>query len=109
MLPVIKPPKSLSKGAQKQWKELQIDFDITDKHGLLLLQTAFEAYDRMKQCQEIIKKEGMQVLDRFGQQKAHSLCIVERDSRTSMLAAFKALNLEFEPVHTRNGKPEGKR
>jgi len=102
-----KAPKHLSKEGKRLWVKLLNEYDIEDEAGLLILQTAMEAGDRMREAAEIIKAEGMQVVDRFGQKKAHPLTTVERDSRVAMLAALKALNLDLEPLQERPGRPTG--
>jgi P27 family predicted phage terminase small subunit len=103
-----KAPIHLSKDGQALWSELQHEYDISDKAGVLLLTTAMEARDRLKEAAAIIKKEGLQLPDRFGQMKAHPLTTVERDSRAAMLSALKALNLDLEPLNDRPGRPAGK-
>ena len=102
------PPKGLSTAAKALWKRLASDYEITDEAGLLLLQTGLEAFDRMRLAQEAIQRDGMTVLDRFGQRKAHPLLPAERDARAQMLAALRALNLDVEPLHDRPGRPAGK-
>lgn len=83
------------------------EYGIDDDAGLLLLQTALEAFDRMRQCQKAIRKDGAQVKDRFDQLKPHPLLNVERDSRSQMLAALKQLNLDLEPLRDGPGRPTG--
>jgi len=101
------PPKSLSTEGGAIWKRLLADYEINDEAGLLLLQTGLEAYDRLKQCQKAIARDGPQVRDRFNQLKAHPLLPAERASRTQMLAAFKQLHLDIEPLHAQPGRPAG--
>lgn len=84
------------------------EYDIGDEAGLLLLQTGLEAFDRMRNCQAAIKRDGQMVRDRFGQMKSHPLLPAERDARSQMLAALKALNLDLEPLHEKPGRPAGK-
>ena len=103
-----KAPKHLSREAKKQWDKLLYEYEIADEAGLFLLQTGLEAFDRMREAQAKIKKEGMQVADRFGQMKAHPLITVERDARSAMLQAVKGLNLDIEPLQERVGKPNGR-
>jgi len=95
----IKPkkPKHLSNEAQKLWDKLLTEYEIQDEAGLLILQTAMEAFDRMREAQAIIKTEGLTIEDRFFQKKAHPLTTVERDSRSAMMQAMKSLNLDLEP------------
>ncbi len=104
----ITAPKHLSKEAKSLWSRLQKEYDIDDEAGFLILQTAMEAFDRMRESQIIIKIEGMQVQDRFGQYKAHPLTVTERDSRAAMMAALKALNLDLEPLNDKPGRPAGR-
>ncbi len=101
-------PKHLSKAGQHLWMELQQEYNIDDKAGLLLLTTACEAFDRMKQAADIIKKEGLHLPDRFGQFKAHPCATIERDSRAAMMTAIKALNLDVEPLQDGPGRPLGR-
>ena len=101
------PPKKLSREAKKWWREIQAEFSIEDQAGLLLLQTAMEALDRLREAQRVIKEEGPVVLDRFEQQKPHPLLTTERDSRSAMLASLKALNLDLEPLRDVPGRPSG--
>lgn len=103
-----KAPKKLSAEAKKWWRWIQSEYEIDDKGGLLLLQTAMEAFDRMRCCQETIQAEGQTILDRFEQQKAHPLLAAERDARSQMLQALKQLNLDLEPLRDGPGRPGGK-
>ena len=102
------PPKHLSPAAKSWWKKIQEEYNISDQAGRLLLQTALEAHDRLKQSQEQIAADGPQVTDRFGQLKAHPLLTTERDSRAQMLAALKQLNLDLEPLADLPGRPPGR-
>ncbi|HVW69190.1 MAG TPA: P27 family phage terminase small subunit [Steroidobacteraceae bacterium] len=83
------------------------EYDIKDPGGLLILASAVEAFDRMRQAQRRLKREGLTVKDRFGQAKAHPAAVIERDSRAAMLAALKQLNLDLEPLEGRPGRPNG--
>lgn len=105
----IHPPKHLSKEARKWWSQLQVDYQIDDTAGQLILSTAAEAFDRMRGAQATIAEEGAVVRDRFGQPKAHPATVAERDSRAAMLNALKALNLDLEPLKDSPGRPAGRR
>lgn len=100
-------PTHLSLEARRWFDRLLTEYGITDDAGLLLLQTALEAFDRMRDCQEAITEEGPQVKDRFDQLKAHPLLATERDARSQMLAALKQLNLDLEPLQDAPGRPPG--
>lgn len=84
------------------------EYGIEDQAGLLILQTALESFDRMRLAEAILKKDGMTIMDRFGQPKAHPMTVVERDSRAAMLAALRQLNLDLEPLRDGPGRPGGR-
>ncbi len=102
-----KPPSGLSKSGKALWKSLQAEFGIMDASGLEYLTAGCAHRDRMIEAREIIQKEGSIVLDRFGQQRAHPACAVERDASASMLRCFRALNLDTTPNHPAPGRPPG--
>jgi len=90
-------PAHLSNAAKTWWRRIVREYAVDDQAGCLLLQTALEAFDRMKGAQAQITTEGATVRDRFGQTKPHPLLTVERDARAQMLMALKQLNLDVEP------------
>jgi P27 family predicted phage terminase small subunit len=100
-------PKGLTPEARRWWRKLTGEYDIRDEGGLLLLETALTALDRMRQAQAQIAKDGPIVRDRWGQAKPHPATVVERDSRTGMLAALRAMHLDLEPLHKGPGRPGG--
>lgn len=102
-----KAPKGLSNEAKKWWRDILDDYAIDDPSGLLLLQTALEAFDRMRQAQKIIEEQGATIKDRFNQIKSHPQLTIERDSRSQMILALKALNLDLEPLKDAPGRPGG--
>ncbi len=102
-----KPPRGLSREACRWWRRLTTEYGIEDSAGLLLLTTALEAFDRMREAQAVLAADGLSIKDRFDQVKAHPLTTVERDSRAQMLAALKALNLDIEPLRDGPGRPSG--
>jgi P27 family predicted phage terminase small subunit len=81
---------------------------MEDEAGCLLLQTALEAFCRMRDATAQIKNDGLTIKDRFEQPKAHPATVIERDSRAQMLAAIKALNLDLEPLRNSVGRPGGR-
>ena len=104
-----KPPKTLSSEAKKLWKQIHIDFEIDDRHGLLLLETALECFDRMRLAQSAVAEHGVVVKDRYDQLKTNPATTVERDQKAQMLQCFKQLNLNLEVVPGRKaGRPPGR-
>lgn len=101
----IKIPAGLSPAARVWWGKITDEYGITDAAGLLLLQNAMEAFDRMNQASDLIKKYGTLTFDRFKQLRANPACTIERDSRAAMLKALKDLNLDLEPLKNAAGRP----
>src|SRR4051795_13011785 len=88
----------LTDEAQTLFDKLREDYGISDSGGLVVLRSAFEAFDRMRAAQARIAWEGMVFENRHGEFKPHPCVAIERDSRTAMLAALKALHLDLEPI-----------
>ena len=100
-------PPGLSNGAKQWYRRLMVEFEIKDEAGLLLLTTAMQALDRAESARVLLEKDGIVIVDRWGQQKLHPAAAVERDARSGMLQALKALNLDVEPLRDRPGRPGG--
>ncbi len=100
----MRAPKHLTKEAKRIWRDLIEEYAITDVAGLKILRVALEAYDRCQKARDIIDLKGLLLKDRFGQDRANPLLVVERDSRAAFLAGIKALNLDIEPLG-RPGRP----
>lgn len=100
-----KPPAGLSPAAKSWWKKLTNEYGIDDQAGLLILETAMRAMDRMTQAGALIDKHGAVILDKFEQLKANPACAVERDSRAAMMGALKSLNLDLEPLGNPGRQP----
>ena len=103
---VLEPPKALSKEAKGWWNKIVSEWELDDP-ALLMLSSALESLDRMREAQVIIKKEGIVIKDRFGQDKQHPATLIERDAKNTMLRGLKALNLYLEPLRDRPGRPPG--
>ena len=102
-------PQHLSTDARDWWHAIQQEYGIEDNAGQLLLQTALEAFDRMKDASKRIDTDGAAIVDRFEQVKPHPLLPAERDARAQMMAALKSLNLDLEPLRDVPGRPGGSR
>lgn len=94
MKPTPKAPSHLSKESKRLWVEIVKEYVFDDAASLSVLQTALEARDRLQECRDLINKEGLTVLDRFGQTRPHPLLSAERDARSGVLQGFKMLGLD---------------
>ena len=63
------------------------------------------AYDRAEAARALLERDGITILDRWGQVKPHPAAAIERDARSGLLAALRALNLDVEPLRDRAGRP----
>lgn len=100
-----KPPTHLLKPGADLWRKMVTEYGITDPAGLALLATAAECLDRMRAAQKAIKQHGEIVVDRYGAPKLNPACNLEKDARNGMMAAFRALNLDLEPLRDGPGRP----
>jgi phage terminase small subunit len=69
-----------------------------EAHHLHLLTGACEFWDRKQTARKIIEKEGILVLDRFGQQREHPAVKVERDSGLMFAKLLRELALDVEAL-----------
>jgi P27 family predicted phage terminase small subunit len=91
-----KSGRTLSPEAKAWWRELVEAFEIEDAAGQLLLQTAMEAFDAMREAQTLIERDGLTLKDRFGQVRLNPAALSLRDSRTALLRSLRALNLDIQ-------------
>lgn len=88
------PPEGLSDAARVWWNRLMTEYTDWSADALMTLGAGLQAFDRWKQAEETISRDGPTVLDRFQQEHAHPLLKTEHDSRAAMLKALGALGLE---------------
>ena len=104
-----KPPKHLKADGRNLWRKLVAEYAIDDAEGITLLTMACEAWDRAKQAASEIELHGLLITNpSTGAVKSNPAATIERDARTSMLHALKALGLESEPKRQGPGRPPGR-
>jgi phage terminase small subunit len=92
-----RPPSGLSPAARAWWKRLQAEYALSDEGGLALLEQAARAYHRLEQARVLLDRDGPVIVDRFNQKRQHPAASVERDARSGLLAALRALRLDVGP------------
>ena len=107
MKKTIRPPFHLSDESKLIWREILKEYAIDDAAGLRILRVALESFDRSQSAREAIDRDGLTIVDKFGQIKSHPLLPIERDSRSAFLAGLKGLNLDIEPLKG-IGRPPGR-
>jgi len=100
---LLKPPRHLKAAGKALWNDIVHQYRIADGAGLVLVTTAAEALDRIREAQAAIRKHGALVADRYGGVKQNPACFLERDAQAGMLSALRALNLDLEPLRDRGG------
>jgi P27 family predicted phage terminase small subunit len=99
-------PKYLSAPAKRWWKRLHEEYELNAPDQLLLLESALQGFDRWKQAQAIIDKDGLVLEDRFKQKKIHPAALAERDAKQTMLRALRQLGLDIVAPNE-IGRPPG--
>ena len=90
------PSIELGKAGLKFRKQILKDFVIEERHDLKRLDLAAHCLDRIAECQDIVKKEGLIILDRFEQKKEHPAAKIERDNKTLFVRILRELGLDLE-------------
>jgi P27 family predicted phage terminase small subunit len=99
-----KAPTGLSETAAGWWCRIIENYEDWSPDELLRLEGALQAFDRWAAARVVLDRDGLTVNDRFGQQHAHPLVGIERDSRAACLLALRQLGLteEAKPVLSRS-------
>jgi phage terminase small subunit len=99
------PPRALSQEAKGLWVSIHAGWQL-DEAATFLLEQGLECLDTMRKAQEILKKDGLISLDKYGKATAHPCVAIERDAKASLLRFIRALNLDLEPILAL-GRPGG--
>jgi P27 family predicted phage terminase small subunit len=92
-----KAPPHLKAATRRWWGEVTSSYEL-EPHHLKLLQVAAEAWDRLQEAREVLRKDGIVVADRYGSPKNHPALSTERDSRIGFVRAVRELDLEGEQL-----------
>src|SRR3954467_2884349 len=87
------PPAHLRPEGNAMWVATIRDFQIETEAHLTHLSLACEALDRMSECRDAVKAEGLTLEDRHGKAYAHPLLKIENAARQSFQQAMRALRL----------------
>ena len=92
-------PPGLSPETRRLWREMMATYRLENPAAKLLLRTACEAVDRLRQAQKAIKNDGVSVKNRYGMPVAHPALRTEAQARQAVLQSLKQLRVdpgEFE-------------
>lgn len=94
----------LSDEAARRWAKINSEY-VLDTAVQSIFEAGLEAFDRMRQAQAIIAREGLIQVDRFGQAKPHPAVAIERDARAAWRQCIKDMGLDLEPLQDGPGRP----
>jgi len=103
----IRFKKHIRRESRVEANRLKEEYGIQDSGGLSWLSIFADADTEERNCQEIVKREGIVIKDRFGQKRSHPLLTVIRDARAQKMMALRNLNLDVEPLKNGPGRPTG--
>lgn len=88
-------PKHLTHKSREWARSVLRDFSFSEWDFKILIQAA-EALSRVEQCRKVIDKEGLTVLNRFGETKAHPLLDAEKAQRDLFRRLYRELCLNVD-------------
>ena len=100
-----KPPTGLTPRAEQLWRDVLADFELSPAQ-LQLLATACESLSTADRADEVIRVQGMTVVDRYGGTRQHPMLDVALRSRQAFARTMNVLKLDATVQHpTRLGRP----
>ena len=97
-------PSDLGEHGRRLWISITGEFAIDDAAGLVLLEQAAQAADRVAALRELIDQQGEVIMVR-GQPKAHPALRDELQGRAFIARTLDRLNLQ--PLQPNVGRPPG--
>jgi phage terminase small subunit len=100
-------PAHLTESSGRWWAETVETFDLRPDHRKILT-IAAQSWDRYEQAREILDREGISFLDRFGQVRPRPELSTERDAKMTFLRALRDLDhvLSWEEAGAAGGLPQ---
>ena len=102
-------PQGLSAASKKIWDEVNGAW-VLGVESIVLLQTALEAYDRLKQAQKQVDTDGITITSPSGLIRPHPSLRLEKEAAGRFLQAWKQLGFGQEApaeVARSIGRPGG--
>jgi len=96
----IRAPRHLSPEAKAFYRHVVSSFDL-DRHHVLLLVSACEALDRVREARLAMAETGVVIKNRFGIDTPSPWCRVERDNRVLFARLLRELCLSDEASEPR--------
>jgi hypothetical protein len=97
-------PADLGDHGRRLWTSIMAEYDVSDAAGLVLLEQAAQAADRVQALRELIDQQGEVVMFR-GAPRAHPALRDELQNRAFISRTLDRLNLQ--PLQPGVGRPPG--
>jgi phage terminase small subunit len=101
--PRWRPPEYLAPGTRRWCAAIERTYEL-EPHHCRLLELLGAAWDRCVEAREILARDGLTFVDRFGAPHAHPATAIERDSRLAVARLLRELQLD---VSTEAPRPPG--
>lgn len=93
-----RPPRDLGTAGAELWREVMAEYDLTFDYRSILHEACL-TLDRIRQCDEIVNREGHTVMGYRGARQAHPLLSEARQARGLLQRLLKSLELnDDEPT-----------
>ncbi len=100
---ILKAPAYLKPKTRQWWEKVNQDYEL-ESHHLKLLTMAAESWDICQQARQIIDREGLTFMDRFGQPKERPEVSIAANARITFARLIRELALDIEPPQD-TGRP----
>jgi phage terminase small subunit len=91
-------PSHLEPEERRFWDAILADYAVDSDAALMHLRVACDALAQARKCQEQINTDGVLIVDRRGNSRAHPLLKEATTARNNYLAAMRALHLDIGPA-----------
>ena len=88
-------PEFLKSDTKRWFNEICKTYEL-QSHHLKLLVIACQAWDRLTEARESLKRDGLFTKDRYGTLKANPACKIENDSMTQFIKAVRELGFDID-------------
>jgi hypothetical protein len=101
------PPSTLGDPGRRLWSQVMLEYDVSDVAGRAMLLQCCEMTDRIETLSAEIAADGPVIRTREGL-RDHPCLKHELAARAFVVRTLCRLGLNFEPLHTKIGRPPGR-
>jgi len=89
----------------RTWVESVVKEFVLEDHHFMILVLAGEARDRGRQARELLAREGLTIVDRFGSPRPHPAVAIEKDSAIRFARLVRELGLDVDGPTEERARP----